>query len=361
MRRYVLLIQLFTAAASMVTAQQGLYNALTDQPAAPSTLEGYQKEKIDLFGADQYLKLTLVSDFDQFSEERYEEKYQKAMLTTRVSDSLEVRLNVRIRARGKSRRRLCELPPIKLNLKKSDIIHENFKSLEKLKLVSPCKKGSEYENVILKEYLVYRLFNVLTPTSFQVRLIEMTLQNTGKKDWSRKSFGFVIEEGESVGKRLDMEYLNKFSLYPKSVNQEYYAMLALFQYMIGNPDWSILGAQNIKTFRQKDEKPENTFTIPYDFDAASIVDAPYATPPATGKIQVLDRPFLASCLSIEQCQSAFTYLTSKREELESTISEFPYLGKGQKKQMLNYLKTFFSQLDTPRTWDKIQMPPCQQP
>lgn len=353
------LIILFLHSASPVLGQQtGLFNSQTGRLASAKTLEAYQMAKVDVFEEEGYLKIHISSDFDQFSEERLEGKYQKAMMVTTISDSLESRIPIRIKPRGKSRRRLCDLPPIKLDLKKTTVIKESLQSIEKLKVVSPCKSGSVYENVLFKEFLVYKLFNVLTDKSFRVRLIELTLENTGENPWEQKQFGFIIEEGDAVGERLKMDYVNKFSLLPSMVNQEYYALLAMFEFMIGNPDWSLTGGQNLKTFRQGNEEPENTYSLPYDFDVASIVNAPYAVPPPVGQTEVSLRPFNGVCLEVDQLQQAFDYMSSNQEELFATVEEFPYLPKGQKKKMANYMKTFFNQLQKSNTWKRIEIPPC---
>ncbi len=341
--------------------QEGLFHSQTGKPASPQTLESYRQEKTDLFAQENPLQVILESDFDEFSENRWDGEYQTALLVTRVSDSLETRHQVRIRPRGKSRRRMCDLPPIQLNLKKANLINEDLRTLEKLKLVSPCKKGDNYEKVLFKEFLVYKLLNVLTPNSFRVRLIEMTLRNKGKKQWERMQYGFVIEEGDAVGERLGMEYQNSFSFLPHMVNQDHYALVALFQFMIGNPDWSLNGAQNLKTFRRGNEDPINTFIIPYDFDVASIVEAPYAVPPAEGFSRVQDRRWLATCLDIPMLENTFRDMLQQRKQLVATLTDFPYLPDVQKRRMIKYLDTFFDQLQKPSTWPKIDIPPCKNP
>lgn len=350
------LIQLWAA-----RAQEGLFNFHTDKLASPETLQSYRQEKADLFAEENPLLIVLESDFDRFGQDRWEEEYQTARMITHVSDSLETRHQVRIRPRGKSRRKMCDLPPIKLNLKKADLINEDLRTLEKLKVVSPCRQGTNYQNILFKEYLVYKLLNVLTPNSFRVRLIEMTLRNTGKKDWEKMNLGFVIEEGEGVGLRLGMEYQNSFSFFPHMINQDHYALVALFQFMIGNPDWSLKGAQNLKTFRQGNEDPVNTFVIPYDFDVASIVEAPYATPPAEGFSRVQDRRWLATCLELPKLKKTFDDMLAHREQLVATIDEFPYLPNSHKRRMIKYLDTFFDQLQEPAKWQKIDQPPCKNP
>ena len=60
----------------------------------------------------------------------------------------------------------------------------------------------------------------------------------------------------------------------------------IFQYLVGNGDWSHTHFHNVKLMRVGFEY----FPVPYDFDFTGFVDAPYATPPeGSGLDGVRDR------------------------------------------------------------------------
>ena len=52
--------------------------------------------------------------------------------------------------------------------------------------------------------------------------------------------------------------------------------MSIFQYMIGNLDWSVLKSHNIALFRREDG---TIIPLPFDFDYSGLVNAEYAVPP----------------------------------------------------------------------------------
>jgi hypothetical protein len=76
------------------------------------------------------------------------------------------RLDVSIRIRGNFRKEYCELPPLRLNFKKSQVKGTLFKGQDKLKLVAPCQHGLESQQKLLLEYLAYRTYEILTDYCF---------------------------------------------------------------------------------------------------------------------------------------------------------------------------------------------------
>ena len=91
------------------------------------------------------------------------------------------RLEVSIRIRGNFRRNYCELPPLRLNFKKSQVEGTLFDGQDKLKLVSPCRHGLESQQDLLLEYMAYRIFEILTDYSFGARLIRLSYVDSDEK------------------------------------------------------------------------------------------------------------------------------------------------------------------------------------
>ena len=102
---------------------------------------------------------------------------------------------VNIRARGKSRLRLCKFPPLRLNFKDTDTSGTVFEGEEKLKLVTHCRKGDRFSKNVLKEYVAYRIFNLLSDNSFRVRLVHITYIDSDRNIDKNKTdnYGFLIE------------------------------------------------------------------------------------------------------------------------------------------------------------------------
>ena len=104
------------------------------------------------------------------------------------------RLDVSIRIRGNFRREYCELPPMRLNFKKSQVKGTLFTGQDKLKLVAPCQHGLESQQKLLLEYLAYRTFEILTDQSFGTRLIRLSYVDSDEAMRSWTDLAFVIED-----------------------------------------------------------------------------------------------------------------------------------------------------------------------
>ena len=109
---------------------------------------------------------------------------------------------IRVRVRGKSRLRVCDFLPLRLNFKKSKVGGTVFAEQDKLKLVVPCQSSERAEKNLLEEYAVYRLFNLLTPASYRVRLLRMTFTDTSRDDDSTRLHAFLLEPGQRLAERL---------------------------------------------------------------------------------------------------------------------------------------------------------------
>jgi len=64
----------------------------------------------------------------------------------------------------------------------------------------------------------------------------------------------------------------------EATNRQQNNFVSIFQYMTGNTDWAVPNYHNIKTDGTKERHHLPTISVPYDFDYAGFVDAPYAVP-----------------------------------------------------------------------------------
>jgi len=120
-------------------------------------------------------------------KEKYIDEYHDAKLSYRLNDSVDLEKTIRLKARGITRKRLCYLPPLKINLKKAEIQSGELKGIKKY--------SRTFEQYVLKEYMTYKLYNLLTDYSFRVRLIQIRYVDIGrKKPKEYTSYGFAIED-----------------------------------------------------------------------------------------------------------------------------------------------------------------------
>jgi hypothetical protein len=330
---------LIQSAFSQVDSLQSAYD-ITDT----------QDVKITLFDTDDLFEISLKFDITQYKRAKSNEEYLDAVLTYYTGEKDSVSKNIKVRARGNIRRTaICDFPPLLLNFQMKDSTSTEFSGLNKLKLVSYCRIG--YEDYVLREFLVYKLFNVLTDFSFRVRLFKITYINTAKEKKPLTQYGFAIEPVSLLEKRTATKEVTFPGITQRSIKPDMLDRTAIFNYMIGNTDWSVPIHHNALTFAKINPDPDyNYLLLPYDFDYSGLVNTDYAVPFETLPIEtVRERLYMVVCRSNTEFTSAIKEFEEKKDEFYKVINDFPYLSARSKKDMTNYLEGFFIGIDKRNT------------
>jgi hypothetical protein len=298
-----------------------------------------------LFTKDDVLNLSLRFDITTYRKEKPKDEYLDAILTYHISDKDSVNKNIRLKSRGEFRNGYCDFPPIRLNFKKAGFEKSDLNKIETMKMVTHCQYGNE--EYLLKEYLMYKLYNVLTDNSFRVRLVKVDYINTYKKSKPIQTYAFFIEPIEMLAERINAVPVNSVNLTQKHIIPEMMDRMAIFNYMIGNTDWSVPNQHNVKVLTSlKFSSSGLGVIVPYDFDYSGLVDAYYAVPfDGLGISTVRERRYLGICRSEDVFNNAVREFIDKKEEFYKVIREFPYLKEKSKKNMLGYLDSFFEGFD----------------
>ena len=301
-------------------------------------------DKKRFFAEEQVIEMTLVSDFKKLIGEklnkRSETNFQPATITCLFPDSSKVTEEVEIGPRGEYRREECYVPPIMINFKSPTAV--TLKKLGRLKLVWPCGNSDYDEQLILKEYLVYKIYNLLTEKSFRVRLIKISYHDIRKPVQPRSRFAFFIEDVDDMAKRNDCIEVEPPRPHTESTNRQQTTLVALFQYMIGNTDWAVPIYRNIKLIRSKKDSLSLPFAVPYDFDYCGLVNAKYAIPtPELPITSVRQRVYTGFPRRMEELQQTLQIFRFRRLAIDSLIMNFEPLEMYHKKEMTKYLHEFF--------------------
>ena len=317
-----------------------------DKPGGYSANSGTSKKNFGLFEDDEPLEITLRFDLTSYFRTKPKEDYLKANITFHLSETDSINNNIRLRTRGVFRNNYCYFPPIELNFKKADFGYHDLNKISKIKLVPECSSGNSFENYVLKEYLIYKLFSVLTDTSFRVRLLRINYIDTEKRRKPINQFGFFIEPVEMLAARTNQIEVKSRNLNQKHITPKVMDRLAIFNYMIGNFDWSVPGQHNVRVFKPLVyDTLMIAIAIPYDFDWTGMVDAVYALPAEnSGTESIRERVFVGICRSKEVFLKDLEIFLEKKEEFYRIIDEFPYLNQRAKKDMTMYLDSFYSML-----------------
>ena len=284
-----------------------------------------------LFTSDDVLEMTLRFDITAFRRLRSDTTELDALLTIKLSETDSIDKKIKVRARGYMRRTYCDMPPIRLNFKKPKEPGDEFRNVDKIKLVTHCKAGNE--EYLLKEYLAYKLYNVLTDYSYSVRLVRITYINTARTTKPIREFAFLIEPDDALCKRMNLIEVKDTKITQRLVKPDVMDRMALFCYMIGNPDWSLPIRHNVNFFVPNEINPDSQgIAIPYDFDYAGMVNANYAVPfENLGIKTVLERIYLGMCRKREVFIEGLQEFSAHKDDFYRVINEFPFLSDKSKK------------------------------
>lgn len=270
------------------------------------------------------------------------------------------RLSVLIRTRGRFRRRECALPPLQLNFKKSEVKDTLFAGQDKLKLVTPCDNSRRADQGLLREYLIYRVFDVVADgLSFGTRLLDLNYLDTDKKRKPWSDAGFVIESTEDLAKRVGLKEVEVRRIKASQLDPVRASIVELFQFMIGNPDYSLIHpapigdcCHNTKLF-EGESAGQGIVPIPYDFDSTGLVNASYSAPAEDLNIRsVTQRIYLGHCRDQQYLDDAIALFSERREAIMAVFTQTQLLDEKYRKRSVNYLQGFFDIIDDPKAISK---------
>ena len=308
-------------------------------------------DSFPLFDSHDILKLTLEFNMRNVLRDRGEDPdYHPLKISWADRDSILTTVDARIKVRGNFRRKRinCRFPPLRIRFDPETVAGTVFEGQEKLKLVTHCQtKRAHYEQYLLHEYLVYRSYNVVSPKSFKVRLLEITYKDSRGKDDTFTKYGFVLEDEDKMARRLGGRIIEVENVHPDLTEYKLSNTLAIFQYMMGNTDWSIPALHNIKLVMLDSGDPP--VPVPYDFDFSGIINTSYAKPnPMFETRTVRERVFRGFCRSEAEFMEAFQDLKTKKEGIYALYREHsPPLEQDELSQALEYLDEFYETIDSP--------------
>lgn len=314
-----------------------------------------------LFADEAPLHITLTAPFPTLVHEaKYSVKPYPATLTLTDQVGAAQTFQIQVHARGVSRRKIyCSFPPIMLVFDKQAVHGTVFHGQHHLKLVNYCQPGPDYEQRIVLEYLVYKLYNLITPMSFRVRAAEITYRASAADPGVTK-FGFLIEDVKALADRNEREDLavasHQVSL--AQLDARAATRAAMLEYMIGNLDWEFLASapgekccHNVRLIAAPDAKPATAravVPVPYDFHFSGFVDSPYAGPPEGIPIEkVTERFFRGFCAFSGEIPAVADEYRARRAEMKALIDNQPQLTAHFRDKADRFMDGFFDILDDP--------------
>lgn len=298
-----------------------------------------------LFDDDEVIDVELAGPLSRLIDSKdSRDEYPFTLQTGGVS------LEVKARVRGNSRLRVCNFPPIRLNFAETGDNATVFAGQQKLKLVTHCGIGHNVEKNLLAEYAAYRIFSLFSDAAYRVRLLRITYVDTDGES-GEQQYGFVIETTDRLSERLGGETLMRPGVALSQLNSEQAALVYLFQYLIGNTDWSLIADEEGADCCHNGELIEvdgEIYIVPYDFDLAGLVDAPYAkADPSFRLSSVRSRLYRGYCTDGAVLESALQKIRGREDSVYQVIHDISGLTDKQKKRAVRYLEGFFDKAANP--------------
>lgn len=335
------------------------YNGGNSRMQANSSVARVVQKSVEkgLFESDEILNITLKGNIHQLLNDRTDKAvYYPFTISYSSGDRSEITLPIKIKTRGHFRREEgnCTYPPLLLNFPEADAQTSSFfPKKSTLKLVMPCM-GEDY---VIHEWLVYKLYNLITPQSFRARLVKVKLEDNRNKKMPSAFYGIIMEEEHQMARRNN-EIILKEKIRPQQTMQEPFLKMAVFEYLIGNTDWSVEFQQNIKLVAP--DSSSIPVTVPYDFDQAGIVDAPYAKPAEELKMNsVRERRYRGYCVKdMKLFDSTIAVYNRYKNEIYKTYTGCSLLNEKYVKATIKFLDEFYSTINNSKALKKEFEYPC---
>lgn len=342
-RRFALVL----AASALVAARGAAQDPAARGPAKPTRL----------FSSDSIFSLTIASDIKKYMGTRDSTAPWLPARLLAGGDTLRVGL----RPRGHYRKKpgTCSFPPVSVKFE-NHVKGTEFAKQGKLKLVTVCWPGQAvYETYIPQEYLLYRIYNLITPFSFRARYVHVSYVDTAHAD--RPAIvapAFFVEDAGDMaarngGDRIAARNAGRDDFDPAALTQ-----LLLFEYMIGNGDFGIAAEHNVRFVRTG--QFGLAVPVPYDFDFSGVVDALYARPDlkAFPIHTVRDRIWIGYCFTPAELAPAIAVFNARRAAITALYAGNPLLDAKVAASDLAYFDGFFALINDAKALNKEIQKSC---
>ncbi len=313
-----------------------------------------------LFESDSVMDITIPVDFRSLCRPRETEDcdFIPSILEYQNGEGVKRSIPIEIKTRGgwRSLTKNCSAPLLWIRFSEKVTTGTPFQGQALLPLTTHCGKGlsletagtrerkSSFEQYLLREYLGHRLFGLFSTASVKARLVRISYPKPGNSGRPLRNYAFFTEHFDMMAARNGAERLARGSFDYKQLDNHAADVLALFQFMIGNTDWSIVRERNTVLIAEAGGKQ---VPVPYDLDMSGLVDAHYAGPaPGLPIDSVRDRYYLGFCHPGVDWDALFAEFHGQQRAILAMIDDVPGLDKKSIKSTKRFLEKFFRILNS---------------
>jgi predicted methyltransferase len=313
-----------------------------------------------LFGSEDVLELTLTAPMRTLVADRADYPEVEGVITV-AGPGGPTELDVDVRTRGKSRLSICTFPPLRLDFERGQVADTLFAGQNRLKLATRCKTGESYERYLEMEYQLYRVYALLSDVGYRVRPVRMRYVDTERDNEISEMTGFLIESIDELAARTQMAGLEMPEIPLEDLEVTRLATFALFEYFIGNTDWSVTSknandeicCHNSDTLTPIGGGP--IVSVPFDFDQAGIINTSYALPnERLGITSVRTRKYRGFCSANEHLDAVIAKFNAARPAIEAIFSGAK-LDPRTRKSTADYIAEFYETVNDPEKLRKREI------
>ncbi len=343
---------LLVAAGALQLAAQEPKEKKAKAPPDPAKIDQWKREAqaLPLFNAKEPVAFTLVGNFKNITKDRdtlsTKEYWGEVQLANAAGAPAKLQVKLSTRGHFRLNSRNCSFVPLWVDFPKKDLKGTVFEGENKLKLVTHCRSSGEYDQYILNEYLAYQVHNLLTEKSFRARLARVTYVDSASGKTIETRNAMFLEGNDDVAKRMGGEIAETPKQLFATVDFQRINEVSVFEYFIGNTDWSLYALHNIKLVQ---EPSGRLLPVAYDLDFSGLVDANYAAPDA--RLQIKDtrqRLYRGPCRTMDELAPVFQRYRDKQAAILGLYDTFPGLNDRYVRDTKKWLQEFFDLLNKPR-------------
>jgi len=314
-------------------------------------------QKLDrkkFFEEESMVNVTLEMDLKDLLAKKAKQRYLPGTMTLVFKDGSTVKEKITATARGNFRRETCFMPGLTVNFKADS--NSSMSKFKTMKISNGCSSGDDPGQLVIKEYLAYKIYNVLTDMSLKVRLMNISFKDLSGKRKPYTQYAFMIEDVDDMAKRNNMVEMEEIKYNTEQTNRDQMTLVTLFEYLIGNTDWSVPAYHNVKLISPKEDKHVRPYVVAYDFDICGFVDPPYATideqlqDKITTVRERLNRGFPRT---MEELKIAVKLFNDRKDKIMGLIKNNEYLSPREKSRTVEYVEDFYKTINNDRELQKI--------
>ena len=352
--RRTTLLALAAAAARPLAAQDGAAGGRNEGAA-----NGKSSLPAAIYGAEAPLAMTFTANFRRLRGDKGDKvPWRAATLAYAAPGGDTVVVPLRARTRGFWRLKSCAFPPLRLNFAGKAVRNTALEHVDRPKLVSHCRDDERYDQYVLQELQLYRVYRLLTPFSHNARLLRLTYVDSASRKVETTRYALLLEEEQALARRVRGTLVKEKGAGPDALQPRHAAIFGVFQYLIGNTDWSIYALHNAELVR---DSIFDIVPVPYDFDFAGAVNALYATvDPKLPIKNVRERIYRGYCVPQEDLDAALALFRGRREAIYALYRDDVgrLLEPRVVEATLAYFDAFYRTIDDPRATKRQIVDAC---